>query len=131
MLRHCVIEPTGEKTFRCVRPRCNRIVTLRSPYQYEPSQIVAICRDQKLGLGDYLSIALAKLGITKPRVNRLLERWARLRGKPPQEKQSGCGCTKREQALNRFGWAWERRLNSLGWYCRHRYVWIRDRIRCR
>ena len=68
---------------RCVR--CGREV--KSPYP--PERIHATCRVQKRGLGDYVAAVLAKGGVTKHRVSRVL-------GRP-------CKCPERQEKLNELG----------------------------
>lgn len=77
-----------------------------------------MCDVQRMGIGDYIGIGLAKIGITK-------RRWARWTG--IEEKLVGCNsCTAREQRLNHLGWRWQSRLNQIGWWIKHRYVWLKE-----
>jgi len=47
-----------------------------------------------IAIGDVVAAVLTACGVTKPRVQRVT-------GKE-------CGCTKRQEALNRMGYAWQR-----------------------
>lgn len=86
-------------------------------YKAKANNQKRICDVQSRGLGDYIGIALARVGITK-------ERWARWTGKPTK---SGCNaCQQREQRLNRFGWKWQARANKVGWYLKHRINWLKN-----
>lgn len=122
----CLFERDTPHRFVCVK--CRRVV--RTKRIWRADQVHCECKVQRNGLGDCLALALARVGITKDRVDRALSTIDRWRGKPPQEQQAGCGCTVRQQALNRFGWKWQHRANKLGWYFRHRLTWLRTQF-CR
>lgn len=72
---NCLLEVFEGDTKRCTR--CDRRFTHRLP----PEKIHLICKG-KPGLGDYVAKGLAALGIKKKR---------------------GCGCAKRQAALNDIG----------------------------
>lgn len=110
--------------------RCGRCEFMgRDIASHVPSGIRRKCGVQVNGIGDHLALLLAKCYITKARVDRFLATVDRWRGKPPQEQQAGCGCTVRQQALNRWGWSWQERANKVGWYFRHRLAWLSGRCR--
>ena len=81
--RPCNFRTVSGNLHRCIR--CRREITTRHP----PERIHATCRIQCRGLGDVVAAVLERLGITKPRVSRLI-------GRP-------CGCAQRQELLNRVG----------------------------
>lgn len=117
-------EPHGTR-WQCARCGYNRHVDRHGHF---PNRIHRQCDVQRMGLGDYIGLALAKVGITKDRVDRMLATIDRWRGKPVQEQQAGCGCTVRQQTLNRWGWAWQHRMNRVGWWVRHRWTWLKSQF---
>lgn len=79
----CVFDSTGA----CTLPGCNRKaplgVDLAQHKQQCHSAPVPKLLPKRKGLGTFVASLLSKLGI---------------------KKKKGCGCHKREAALNRFGW---------------------------
>lgn len=121
----CVFDTADGHKHVCLK--CGRV--LRTRFKFASSQVEADCVSQRLGIGDYLAIALSKIGITK-------EAW---RSRPvvcggfiatwqvPDSEES-CGCPARQQALNRCWWRWQSRVNHAGWWIRYRYDWLKETV---
>lgn len=106
----------GKTVWRC--GRCG--FTATDKWGHFPDKIIRTCEVQRRGLGDFIGLALTKLGITK-------QRWAKWTGKPLSEQKLGCRlCHSREQQLNQFGWEWQYRVNRVGDWVLLRASWIKD-----
>lgn len=104
-----------------------------------PDRIYRTCDVQRLGLGDYIGLALARIGITKKRWShwQMIRRFYWHRATKRDGMQWGeyvatffrqCPCPQREQALNVAGWKWQDRVNRAGWWCKHRVAWIKSQF---
>jgi hypothetical protein len=111
--------------WRCARCGFDRHIDRHGHF---PDKIHRTCDLQSLGLGDVLAIVLGKLGITKTRIALWIlsaKHWPELPAVYLNYKID-CGCAARQQALNRFGWRWQERLNKVGWWLKHRWAWLRS-----
>ena len=77
----CTFEAIEPSVYRCTV--CGTVVISHTPNIYAP------CKDQPMGLGDWVKAGLSAVGITQERVAAVL---------------SSCGgCQQRQEALNEFG----------------------------
>lgn len=87
------------------------------------------CPIRRNGLGDRLASLLARIGITKESWNqrpRVCGGFIAVWQVPAQPEL--CGCDARQQALNRAGFSWERKLNRIGDWLWHRWVWLKESV---
>jgi hypothetical protein len=111
----------GHVQWYCARCRYDRHIEKHGNF---PDRIRRVCDVQINGLGDYIGLALARVGITK-------QRWAKWTGKPIAEQKTGCGsCQQREQQINHLGWRFQGKLNRFGWWVKYRVAWLKS-LACR
>lgn len=89
----CICVTDGSGKYGC--ERCWRTFPI-TPQEVEAvgglSKVRRECRG--LGLGDRIAWALSRVGLDTAKVERLFQRWF---SKP-------CGCSARQEKLNRMGW---------------------------
>lgn len=123
---YCPFIYKDSATFTIACPICGFTDTLKWATPIDRLQRSRVCKvrsaTSELGWGDKTERWLRRVGITKTRWVRWQIWWRRTR-----KQTLGCGCEKRQERINQWGWRWRYWIQRKTWPLK----WAVTRFYCR